>query len=184
MRWNIIILALLLVSTLALAGRFESVGTIPRVVMEHPIDDQTITQPQYTAPCGRSGGAAFAATDGRVRCYVPDGWNLLVTHVSGTATEDVNGAGSGNCHYTLAHNTSGTTGTDLTDSDIYFDEAFDCDGTPKDITNQGESCMRRTAPLLLLAGSWAHWKLADGNDGTCQTTDTYMRVYGDWIKTG
>jgi hypothetical protein len=92
-----------------------------------------------------------------------------------------------NCKYTLAYSAdgTGTTGTDLTDSDIYTNEAFDCDGSTVTIDTQGQSCMRRTAPLLLTEGAWAHWKIADGGDsGDCDETFTYVEVYGEQRRNG
>ena len=187
MRWAPIILALLLISGTVFAGRFDIVGTTPRLVWLTNVRDATITVSQYAAPCTSSPASLRNGTDGRVRCYVPKGWSLEITHVGLMLSEDVDGGGAGNCLYVLSYSADGTgttSVTDVTDSDLYTDESFDCDGRTKDLDVQGESCVRSTAPLILTEGAWVHWKVSAGTVGTCTTSDTYLEVYGEWRKNG
>jgi hypothetical protein len=94
-------------------------------------------------------------------------------------------AESESCLFTLAYSADGTgsTGTDLTGSELYLDDAFDCDGTAAALDAIGKSCFKRTAPLLLTEGAWMHWKYANGA-GSCDLFDVYNGVYGVWRKNG
>ncbi len=181
----LIILAALLIGSVALAGITSTVGELPRVVWSHPVNDPSITPTQYAPVCGKSVATVFAATDGRTRCYVQKGWSVSITHVSMVAVEDH--TGTENCHYVLSYSADGTgttSATDLAGSDLYTDEPFVCGGTTVTVDDQGESCFTPTTPLILTEGSWAHWKITAGTLGTCASSDTYLQVYGEWRKNG
>ena len=172
--------ALLLVAAYAFAGTTEYVGAPMRVAWSHTISDGSVSHLDYAPPCGVGSGNLRDAGDGRERCYVPQGWNLLVTGVSGTLTEST---GANKCIYTLAYSDdgTGTTGDDLAGSEIQTGQAFDCDGVTDTLDAQGENCVSRTTPLLLQAGAWAHGEVSDG-DADCGTSNIYLEVYGSWRK--
>lgn len=192
MRWVFVFFAFLFSSAVSIAGGTEYVGEPIRPVWSHPIDQASFTATAYAAPCGINPVAIRLSTDGRTRCYVHRGWSLEITHVGIILAEAHSGSGR-NCKLTLAYSAdgTGTTGTDLTDSEFFTDESFDCDGTTDTLDVQGESCTKRVyspvsgeGTLILAAGAWVHWKVAEGagGAGACTALDVYTNVYGRWIK--
>lgn len=178
MRRALTVLALLLIAGLALAGRTDQVGVEPRVIWQMGMRDTSVDTGQSGAPCMKGMGGIQASSDDRIKCFIPKGESLWVTHtgliVSGTVQT---------CTFKLEYGTI-SDGDDssvyVTDSTITVGEVFDCDGASVDLDANGESCRVRTEPTLLPEATWLQWEVTDAG-GDCGSAQAVLFVYGEWI---
>lgn len=187
MRWLAPILGLLLLAGIVLAqDRTEYIGERKNLIWDQVIWDTSVTSGQYAAPCEKGSGGFQAHTDGRIKCYVQRGWSLSITHVGMVLSKEH--TSTENCLFTLDYSAdgTGTEGSDLGNSELYTDEAFDCDGETKTLDAAGDSCIKRTEQITLQEGAWMQWKVVTGGVGgaSCGAAHTFMKIYGKWNKNG